>query len=103
MPTTAIPPPRLAGFTVLSAPVDAAGQPLAIYSSDPPGLPLTRTAANQGQREGHRPLATTDLRTPTHPRVRITFTTSGTDHFQCLIDPGMDRTITVTRYTRPRH
>jgi plastocyanin len=71
--------------------------PLGMYPSEPPGSPLLDTGANHGNGFlGSGPLDT-DPRTPNPSEVRITFTKPGTYHYECVIHPGMDGTITVTR------
>jgi plastocyanin len=71
--------------------------PLGAYPSDPPGAPLTYTGANHGNGFLGSGTLDTDPHTPNPDRIRITFTNPGTYHYECVIHPDMDGTITVTR------
>lgn len=71
--------------------------PLGAYPSEPPGTPLTYTGTNHGNGFLNSGLLDTDPHTPNPVSVRITFTKPGTFHFECVIHPHMDGTISVTR------
>lgn len=71
--------------------------PLGAYPSEPPRSPLIYTGANHGNGFLNSGLLDTDPHTPNPASVRITFTTPGTYHFECVVHPDMDGTITVTR------
>ncbi len=71
--------------------------PLGVYPSEPPGAPLAYSGANHGNGFLNSGLLDTDPHTPNPSDVRITFTTPGTYRFECVIHPGMDGTVTVTR------
>jgi plastocyanin len=71
--------------------------PLGAYPSEPPGAPLTYTGANHGNGFLGSGTLDTDPQTPSPDSVRITFTKPGTYHYECVIHPDMDGTITVTR------
>ncbi len=70
--------------------------PLGVYPSDPPGTPLIYTGSNHGNGFLNSGMLDTDPHTPNPSEVRITFTRTGTYHFECVIHPDMDGTITVT-------
>ncbi len=69
--------------------------PLGVYPSDPPGSALIYTGSNHGNGFLNSGMLDTDPHTPNPPRVRITFTRPGTYHFECVVHPDMDGTITV--------
>lgn len=89
--TLIAPQPRPDGTTVLVF------NPLAVYPSEPPGVPLLNTGQEHGNGFLNSGQLDTDPHTPNPSSVRITFTTPGTYHFECIIHPNMDGTITVTK------
>lgn len=70
--------------------------PLAVYPSEPPGAPLIYTGTNHGNGFLNSGMLDTDPHTPNPSSVRIRFTKPGTYHFECVIHPDMDGTVTVT-------
>ena len=71
--------------------------PLGVYPSEPPGAPLIYTGSNHGNGFLNSGMLDTDPHTPNPSQVQITFTKPGTYHYECVIHPDMDGTITVTR------
>jgi plastocyanin len=70
---------------------------LGAYPSDPPGPVPPYSGANHGNGFLNSGLMDTDPHTPNPARVRIRFTQPGTYHYECVLHPGMDATVTVTR------
>jgi plastocyanin len=68
--------------------------PLAVYPSDPPPLPAY-TGANHGN--GYEGAGILAGGGPLPSNAKITFTTPGVYHFECVIHQHMDGTITVTK------
>jgi plastocyanin len=67
--------------------------PLAAYPSDPPPAP-TFTGANHGN--GFENLGILAFGGPNPSSAKVTFAKPGVFHYECVIHPGMDGTITVT-------
>ena len=68
--------------------------PLASYPSDPPPLPAY-TGSNHGN--GFEAAGILASGGPLPSSAKITFTKAGVYHFECVIHPNMDGTITVTK------
>jgi len=80
--------------TPVGVPPTVLVNPLASYPSDVPSLP-PYTGANHGN--GFENAGILGHGGPLLPSVKITFTKPGVYHYECVIHPNMDGTITVTK------
>jgi plastocyanin len=70
--------------------------PLGVYPSDPPAVPLVDTGANHGNGFVNSGLLDADPATPQGATATFTFTKAGTYRYECVIHPGMDGVVIVS-------